>query len=422
MTAMPSEITVTRIDPHDTDAVADVLAMDQLVWSDSLRTPRHLALRDTPSRAAWIATVDGEQAGIAGSWDIELSIPTKGGASLRPTEGLTWVGVHPDHRRRGVLSALMREHLRWTRDEQHRSLSALKASEASIYGRYGYGVATRELMTTFDQGTTFTAPEAVETLAAATTTRMTPAGAQHAERLHALAQRCGSVATGQVVRSAGDYERILTDIPETRGEREPGHLLWATRDGEDVGCAWFHRTPSWSGGAPRGKVGVLMVLNVDVGARLALARRLTTFDLMATTEYWTTLDDPLVLWRAGQRPHGAGVSDDLWLRIADLPTAVAERGHAADLDLTIEVSDLVLPENGGLWRWTARTGEGRLVRTDGPADLTLDIADLGALWLGDQTVGARARAGYVVERRSGAAAELDAALRTATLPISSLNF
>ena len=419
---MPADIQVTKIDPDDTAAVATVLEMDRLVWSDDLRTPRDKALRDTPARAAWIATIDGETAGIAGSWDVELSVPTKGGASLRPTEGLTWVGVHPDHRRRGVLTALMRAHLRWTRDESGRSLAALKASEASIYGRYGYGVATRELMTTFAQGTTFAAPAAVEALAEATTTRMTTISPEQAERLHSLAQRCGTVAAGQIVRSVEDFARILTDIPESRGEREPSRLLWATRDGEDVGCAWFHRSPKWSDGGPAGKAGVFFVMNTDTGARLALARRLTTLDLMATTEYWTTLDDPLVLWRAGERPHGSGVSDDLWLRVVDLPAAVADRGHAADLDLTIEVTDATLPDNAGTWRWTARDGVGRLDPAGGPGDLALDIADLGALWLGDQTVGARALAGYVVEHRPGAAAELDAALRTPTLPIASLNF
>lgn len=422
VTHMPADIQVARIDPDDTEAIGAVLAMDQLVWSDDLRTPRESALRDTPSRAAWIATVDGEDAGIAGSWDIELSIPAKGGASLRPTEGLTWVGVHPDHRRKGVLRALMREHLRWTRDEQHRTLAALKASEAAIYGRYGYGIATRELMSTFAQGTTFAAPSAVEALAGATTTRMSTVDPEHAERLHALAQRCGTVAAGQIVRSVEDFARILTDIPETRGEREPARLLWATRDGEDVGCAWFHRTPKWSNGAPDGKAGVFFVMNTDMGARLALARRLTTLDLMASTEYWTTLDDPLVLWQSGQRPHGAGVSDDLWLRIVDLPGAVAERGHAADLDVTVDVTDATLPENAGTWRWTAQDGVGVATRHDGPADLTLDIADLGALWLGDQTVGARALAGYVTEHRPGTVVELDAALRTSTLPIASLNF
>ncbi|WP_435198127.1 sterol carrier protein domain-containing protein [Janibacter sp. GS2] len=86
------------------------------------------------------------------------------------------------------------------------------------------------------------------------------------------------------------------------------------------------------------------------------------------------------------------------------------------------MGDTILPENAGTWRWTARDGVGRLVRHDGPADLTLDIADLGAVWLGDQSVGARARAGFVTEHRAGAVAQLDAALRTATLPVASLNF
>ena len=121
---MPSDPTVTRVDPDDPAGADAVLDMDQLVWADDLRTPREAALRNTPTRAAWIARIDGEDAGIAASWDIEVSFPTTGGASLRPVEGLTWVGVHPDHRRRGVLTALMREHLRWTGDEAGRTSSS----------------------------------------------------------------------------------------------------------------------------------------------------------------------------------------------------------------------------------------------------------------------------------------------------------
>lgn len=419
---MPSDIQVTRIDPDDAGAVAAVLALDQLVWADDLRTPRARALRDTPSRAAWLATVDGEHAGIAGSWDIELSVPTKGGASLRPTEGLTWVGVHPDHRRRGVLSALMGEHLRWTREEQGRALSALKASEASIYGRYGYGVATRELMTTFAQGTTFAAPGPTEELASATVTRMTPAGPEHAERVHALIRESARTAAGTVVRTAEDYARILTDLPQQRGEREPAWLLWATRDGRDVGCAWFHRTPKWARGAADGRVGVVTAIDTDAGAKLAIARRLTSFDLMAHTDHWVAPDDPLVLWQETQRPIGSGLSDDLWLRVVDLPQAVLERGHAADAEVTVHVRDATVPANAGTWRWVARGGVGELTRHDGIADIEMDIAEIGAVWLGGQTLGARARAGFVAEHRPGAVAELDAALRTPAGPVATLGF
>src|SRR5699024_8808462 len=127
-------------------------------------------------------------------------------------------------------------------------------------------------------------------------------------------------------------------------------------------------------------------------------------------------------WQSTQRPHGSGICDDLWLRVTDLSRAVADRGHAADLDLNLRVSDEHLPENAGTWHWSATEGSGSLRPAEGPAELTLDIADLGALWLGDQSVGARVRAGHVLEHRPGAAAELDAALRTPTRPVASVDF
>ncbi len=58
----------------------------------------------------------------------------------------------------------------------------------------------------------------------------------------------------------------------------------------------------------------------------------------------------LLLWQSGEQPHGAGISDDLWLRVTDLPAAVADRGHGADLDVNVRVKDEVLPEDAGTWR------------------------------------------------------------------------
>lgn len=421
---MPSDIHVTRIDPDDDAAAERVLALDQLVWSDDLKTPHDLALRDTPTRAAWIATVDGEDAGIAASWDIELSLPaTAGGGSLRPVEGLTWVGVHPDHRRKGVLTALIREHLRWTRDEQGRSISVLKASEPGIYGRFGYGVASSTVMSSFGRGTTFAAPSGVVEVAGATTLRTTTAGPEQGSRWHELARECAATGAGHVVRSAADSQRLLVDHPESRGTREPARLLWATRDGRDVGAAYFHRTPKWSNGRAEGTVGTFFLISTDAGARLALAKRLVDLDLMGTTEYWVAPDDALALWLPSPRSlGGSGVNDNLWLRIVDLPLAVAERGHAIDVDLVVEVTDTILAENAGPWQWTASGGAGSLTRRDEAADLTLDIRDLSAVWLGGQTLAARAAAGFVTEHRAGTVAELDAALHTPVLPVGTIDF
>lgn len=415
--------TVRRIDPTDTAQLDAVLDMDLLVWADSQQVPREELLRQTPARAGFLATREGEAAGIAGSWDLEVAVPaTGGGASLRPTEGLTWVGVHPDHRRRGVLTALMRHHLRWTRDEQHRSTAVLKASEPGIYGRFGYGVASSTMMATFARGTDFAAPERVRALADATTLRTSTSGPEHAERLRDVLRRCAQVHPGHIVRGVPDTARILTDIPLGRGEREPGRLLWATRDGQDVGAAYFHRTPKWSAGRAEGTVGVYFLVSVDAGARLALARRLTDLDLMATTEFWIPADDPLALWHPSLRPLSGAMTDDLWLRIVDLPAAVAERGHATDLDVVIEVRDPIIDENAGTWRWTARDGAGQCVRVDAAPQITLDVVDLGSVWLGGQTLAARAQAGYVTEHRPGAVAALDAALRTPTQPVGAMDF
>ena len=153
------------------------------------------------------------------------------------------------------------------------------------------------------------------------------------------------------------------------------------------------------------------------------AQELVDLDLMGSTEYWVTLDDPLVQWLPSPRAlGGSGPSDNLWLRIVDLPTAVAERGHAADLDVGVEIGDAILPEQAGRWRWTAaRDGVGALERTDAAADVTLDIGDLGAVWLGGQTIAARAAAGYVTGDPAAGAA-LDAALRTPTGPVTTIDF
>jgi predicted acetyltransferase len=84
-----------------------------------------------------LAAFDGAKpVALAGAYKFDLTIP---GGQL-PCAGVTWIGVVPTHRRRGILRDLMRHQLEdvhaW-----HEPIAALWASEAAIYGRFGYGQA-----------------------------------------------------------------------------------------------------------------------------------------------------------------------------------------------------------------------------------------------------------------------------------------
>ena len=103
-------------------------------------------LEDAERFARWIeiermhAAFAGDRiVGGAGAFSYEMSVP--GGGSV-PAAGVTVVGVLPTHRRRGVLTAMMRAQLE---DSRARGDVAayLWASEGTIYGRFGYGLASR---------------------------------------------------------------------------------------------------------------------------------------------------------------------------------------------------------------------------------------------------------------------------------------
>jgi len=95
-----------------------------------------LFARTLPHERMHAAYEDGQIVGGAGAFPFELSVP---GGSL-PCAGITAVGVHPTHRRRGVLRAMMDEQLRDIH-EREEPIAALWASEETIYGRFGYGLA-----------------------------------------------------------------------------------------------------------------------------------------------------------------------------------------------------------------------------------------------------------------------------------------
>jgi GNAT superfamily N-acetyltransferase len=405
------------------------LATDHTVWFDEVpAAPVDEQLIGLPEEQRFAADVDGSDPGtypgIYGVFPLTLGIPGHK-ASVRqvPCAGLTWVGVHPDHRRKGVLTAMLRHHLEQVHDEEGTHVSALHASEPAIYGRFGYGMASLELEVTLGRGTTLGSPHLDDAAAAVTTHLATVSDPDVPKRMRECHLAWANL--GSVVGDTGYYARVCHQLPEQLRDKEPRRLLFARRDGVDVGFIMFRRTHKWERARPAGELSAWALVG-DPAAQLALVRRLVDFDLMGTVKIGTVgIDDPLLLWAGGPRAASdVATYDSLWLRLVDLPEALQDRTWSAPCDLVVDVEDTTAPWNTGSWRIRVdETGEATVLKTTAESDLSLGAEVLGATYLGGGgNLLALQRAGLVTERRKGALAELWRAMRTEVAPTAAVGF
>jgi GNAT superfamily N-acetyltransferase len=411
------------IDVRPSEDAAKYLATDQLVWFGEVTDADadHLRLGIPADQRFVVDLPDGPSdlhAGIYGVRPMELSLP---GGTLVPIAGLTWVGVHPDARRRGVLTAMMGDHLARTRDAGT-AISALHASEAAIYGRYGYGLAVLTHQVHLGRGTTFTAPHLEDEVAGITTQLVTMTDAGVAERMRACQLAAAPASPGTIVGSPEFFTLMTSETPEQLRDKERRRILFARRDGVDVGFTGLRREHKWADARPSGTVTIGTVTGGST-ARLALARRVVDLDLMGTTKLENIgVDDPILTWVGG--PRGTGdlkTWDSTWVRLVDLEAAWSLRSYESDCDVVVDVTDRYAPWNAGRWRLQASSGAGSASRSESPADVTLDVAVLGAGYLGHGVAGLL-RAGLVTEHRPGAYAGLARAMRTSLEPEPSIGF
>ena len=347
-----------------------------------------------PSRA--LAAFDGERpVGLAAAFAFSLSIP---GGEL-PCAGVTWVGVMPSHRRRGILRDFMRRQL----EDVHgwgEPLAALWASESSIYGRFGYGLATQTLRAKSVIGRFALRDDRADAL----TVRLTDA--DEAFRLFPpLYDRYRNRRAGMIGRSETWWKELRLADPQSwrRGASQKFYAV-AERDGTPEGYATYRVKNEFEDGLPKGEVQVIEVIGISVEAELALWRFLHSIDLNAFVDVFS-LDPgtPLPLSVRDPRALGLRVLDALWLRLVDVDAALRARSYKPGESLVLEVRDELCPWNEGRYRVGPDAG-----RTEDTADLALDVRDLASAYLGAFDFHRLARAGLVDERRDGA---LEAATR-----------
>ncbi|WP_406063474.1 GNAT family N-acetyltransferase [Streptomyces sp. NBC_01077] len=382
------------------------------LWWSALETDRCLLA----------VTADGRPVGTAGAHSFELTLP---GESLVPAAGVTAVGVLPSHRRQGVLSAMMRHQLAALRTRGE-FLSVLLASEAPIYGRFGYGPATYTRRVTVQRDrAALAAPRARGTADAPAT-----GSATRSDTASGTGPGIGSV---EVLRRA-ECGEILEEVYDRYRRAQPGALSrprrwWALRAGQPPispapRYVAVHRDAD---GVPDGyasySLGESETLTVDEtiatddAVFTALARFVLGHDLVSRVVFKHLPPEHPLRWQFADFRVGevSGDTDWLWVRLLDVPRALTARGWFTDGELVLDVDDPFLGEHGR-YLLTVRDGKADCVPTDREPDLSLDVRDLGSVYLGGTAPSTLVRAGHIRAHRPDAATRADALFRAERPP------
>lgn len=320
-----------------------------------------------------------------------------GYGSLVPAHLVTAVTVRTSHRRRGLLRRLMTEDLARAKADGV-PVAALTASEASIYRRFGFGVATAERRITVTTGPRFRLavptdgrveaadPAALLELAPSVFARAhltTPGSIDRQERYRVA-------AAGQWDRDTGGEELALRAALHFGADGEPdGYVTYAFQGWE--------REPH--------AMEVRDLVAATPAAYLALWDFLGSLDLVRRI-VWNEApaDDPLA-WALddGRALRAETAQDMLWLRILDVPAALGARRYGADGSLVLDVAD-GLGLAGGRYRLRVSGGVPTVAPGEGEQpDLALDVAELGSLYVGGVRAATLREAGRISEANPGAA-------------------
>ncbi|GGV06699.1 UPF0256 protein [Actinomadura cremea] len=380
---------------------------------DLVATVFHLRITDRDRLREWVSRMERVGAyDIAGSGaDVlagqlgvvpqRLSVP---GAML-DCAAVTFVGVLPTHRRRGILSSMI-DRMHADAAAAGRPVAALWASEGPIYGRYGFGVANRRIGFEVDTSRPFRLRTVPDDRPLRLIDRADAPGVLGPLYARELARRPGGLAHDEWWW----LERNLPPV-DTRNPRHTEPLVVVHPEGYAV-----YRTHERT-------VRLYDLVAETPGAEAALWTYLASIDLTDRVVAPERPVDDLVLHMAAD-PDQVTVTADaaaLWLRLIDVPAALRARSWAVDDAFVLDVADARVPGNRGRWRLTTGEKPG-CERTDAAPDLALDVADLAAVYLGDTRVRTLARVGAVVEHAPGAADRLDAALAVPLAPFTNDDF
>jgi predicted acetyltransferase len=405
-------------DPQELSAAIDLSAVVFGVGPTATKDFRAQVTAAIEPERAFVVDDGGVVVGTGSAYTFEMAVP--GSTVPVPLAGVTFVGVAPTHRRRGILRAIMDALVDQALDRGEPA-AGLTASEGVIYRRFGYGVAARYQALTVD---TTRSAELVEHDVPGRLRLIDEAEA--ASLLPDVWSRYWPRVPGELNRTAGWWASEALD-PEYERDGASARYVVVHDDpgGSADGYAVYRLKQGWGSGDPAHELSVVEIAAASEQVEGALLRYLLDVDLVRTVKMSAPVDLPL-WWRLAD-PRAAQVTnerDHLWLRPLDVARCLGARSYAGDGGLVVEVVDGARPELGGRFRLEAGAGgaEAEAARTDADADLALAMPELGSVLLGGVTWETLRRAGLVDEVRPGAITRADTLFRPTRAPFCATGF
>lgn len=373
-----------------------------------------------PFDRALCAYEDGRMVATAAVYTQELIIP--GGAALS-MGGVTWIATLPTHRRRGLLRRLMVA-MSAEMVERGEVLSGLGASEGTIYGRFGYGPATSIVSFSVERGAAFALP--LDHSVAGRLTLLSPE--ETAARLPAVYESLRFSQAGTVSRPQIWWNGYLADPPSEREGTGPTlHVMHETVPGVPDGYVCYGIREAREASIALNSVRVVELLAADPHVYRALWDYILNTDLCQTAICGRGRADEPLRWLLAdpRRFRVNALSDFLWLRLLDIPRALAARSYRAEDELILEVRESF--PSPRVSRLLLRTGPAdahgaECAPTTRPADISLETRSMAAAYLGGVSWSTLAAAGRVRELQAGAVERADALFATDRSPYCATEF
>jgi predicted acetyltransferase len=376
-------------------------------FHESTRTPEHVAKSLATYRADRRILTGAYQTQDVAPGSLPADVPVATFGTLRKTlnigfgrmletQMVTAVTVRTSHRRRGLLRRMMSEDLALAKGDGL-AMAALTASEGSIYGRFGYGVASFERTVKVDTTARFRLNhQAVGSVDVADPKVLLDVAPDVFDRVHRLTP--GSIgrqewyrqlASGSLARDGKEDPAVKVALHYGPGGAVDGYVSYKFL-GWDTEPHTMH---------------VVDLVAATHDAYLELWQFLAAIDLVERITWEEApLDDPLTWALADPRCIDSSDSRDmLWLRILDVVQALEARRYPVDGRLVLGVVD-PLGLTAGTFALEVSGGEAAVERLAAGADphLTLDVSALSSIYLGAVCPVTLTAAGRIREHKHGA--------------------